>query len=214
VLNFAAMNFSDFKCEIPELNIENYKVWKERILLYLGLMDINYVIRKNEPPSITETSLPDDVDRYEMWERSNRLSVKFIMTNIPTSIRGCFDRHNNVRALLKAIDEHFVPSDKALVSTLIMEFSIIKFIHMKGVREHIMRMSDIAAQLKTLEVDMSESFLVHYILNTLPPPYEPLKISYNTYKEKWSINELLTMCVQEEERLAMEMNGYTLMTIV
>ena len=53
VLNFAAMNFSDFKCEIPELNIENYKVWKERILLYLGLMDINYAIRKNESPSIT-----------------------------------------------------------------------------------------------------------------------------------------------------------------
>jgi len=69
-----------------------------------------------------------------------------------------------------------------------MEFSTIKLIHMKGVREHIMRMSDIAAQLKTLEVDMSESFFIHYILNTLPPPYEPLKISYNTHKEKWSIN--------------------------
>ena len=27
---------------------------------------------------------------------------------------------------------------------------------------------------------------------------------YNTYKDKWSINELMTMCVQEEERLIME----------
>jgi len=26
-------------------------------------------------------------------------------------------------------------------------------------------------------------YLVHYILNTLPPPYEPF-ISYNTHKEK------------------------------
>ena len=31
---------------------------------------------------------------------------------------------------------------------------------MKGVREHIMEMRDIVAQLKTLEVDMSDSFLV------------------------------------------------------
>ena len=53
MLNFAAMNFSDFKCEIPELNVENYKVRKKQILLYLGLMDINYAIRKNESPSIT-----------------------------------------------------------------------------------------------------------------------------------------------------------------
>ena len=53
MLNFAAINLSDFKCEIPELNVENYKVRKKQILLYLGLMDINYAIRKNESPSIT-----------------------------------------------------------------------------------------------------------------------------------------------------------------
>ncbi|KAL0446541.1 UNVERIFIED_CONTAM: putative mitochondrial protein [Sesamum latifolium] len=51
---------------------------------------------------------------------------------------------------------------------------------------------------------MSESFLVHYILNTLPSQYAPFKISYNTHKDKWSINELMTMCVQEEGRLSME----------
>ena len=52
---------------------------------------------------------------------------------------------------------------------------------------------------------MSETFLVHYILNTLPAAYGPFKISYNTHKDKWSINELLNMCVQEEGRLLMEM---------
>ena len=51
---------------------------------------------------------------------------------------------------------------------------------------------------------MSESFLVHFILNTLLPQYGPFKISYNTHKDKWSINELMTMCVQEEGRLMME----------
>ncbi|RVW94600.1 Retrovirus-related Pol polyprotein from transposon TNT 1-94 [Vitis vinifera] len=51
---------------------------------------------------------------------------------------------------------------------------------------------------------MSESFLVHFILNTLQPQYGPFKISYNTHKDKWSINELMTMCVQEEGRSLME----------
>ncbi|RVW78971.1 hypothetical protein CK203_052353 [Vitis vinifera] len=94
------------------------------------------------------------------------------------------NQHNNVKALLKAIDEQFVTSDKAL---------------------HIMQRRDIAAQLKTLEVEMSDSFLVHFILNILPQQYGPFKISYNTHKDKWSINELLTMCVQEEGRLKMEL---------
>ena len=67
-----------------------------------------------------------------------------------------------------------------------------------------MEMRDMSAQLKSLEVDISESFLVHFILNSLPSEYSPFKISYNTHKDKWSVNELLTMCVQEEERLKHE----------
>lgn len=65
-------------------------------------------------------------------------------------------------------------------------------------------MRDITSQLKKLEVEMSESFIVHYILNTIPQWYEPFKISYNTRKYKWSINELIIMCVQENIRLIME----------
>ena len=58
---------------------------------------------------------------------------------------------------------------------------------------------------------MSESFLVHYILNTLPPQYGPFKISYNTHKDKWSIDDLLTMCDQEEGRLVLEIEESALM---
>jgi len=59
---------------------------------------------------------------------------------------------------------------------------------------------------------MSKSFLVHFILNTLPHEYVLFKISYNTHKDKWSINELMTMCVREEERLVMEMSESALLT--
>jgi hypothetical protein len=67
-----------------------------------------------------------------------------------------------------------------------------------------MEMRDMLAQLKSLEVDISESFLVHFILNSLPFEYIPFKISYNTYKNKLSVNEVLTMCVQKKERLKYE----------
>ena len=128
----------------------------------------------------------------------------FIKTNISASIRSSVDQHEKVNDLLKAIDDQFITFDKALASTFIMQFSSLKLQGIRGVRDHIMRMRDIVAQLKALEVTMSDSFLVHYILCTLPLQYAPFKISYNTHKDKWSINELMTMCVQEEERLIME----------
>ncbi|RVW18931.1 hypothetical protein CK203_102500 [Vitis vinifera] len=202
-------NFSNIKCDIPELKGDNYKVWKERILLHLGCMDIDYAIRKDKP-TIIGTNTTAEKALYEQWERSNRLSLMFIKTKISDGIRGSVNQHDNVKALLKAIDEQFVTADKTLASTLIMKFSSIRLIDVSGVREHIIQMRDIAAQLKTLEVEMSNSFLVHFILNTLPQQYGPFKISYNTHKDKWSINELLTMCVQEERMLKMELGESTL----
>ncbi|KAL6334832.1 hypothetical protein AAG906_022821 [Vitis piasezkii] len=159
--------------------------------------------RKDEPHKITDTR---HLNKFYCTnrEKSNLLSMMYIKTKISAGIRGSIEQHENVRELLKAIDEQFVTSDKALASTLIMKFTSLKLTAIRGVREHIMEMRDIVAQLKKLEVEMSESFLVHFILNTLPPQYGPFKISYNTHKDKWSINELMTMCVQEEGRLMME----------
>ncbi|KAK9714520.1 hypothetical protein RND81_06G100600 [Saponaria officinalis] len=119
-------NISDIRCDIPKLRGDNYKVWKERVLLHLGWMDIDYAIRKDEPASITETSTPDAINLYEKWERSNRLSVMFIKTKICASIRGSLEQHTKVKNLLKAIDEQFATSDKALASTLIMQFSSMR----------------------------------------------------------------------------------------
>ena len=42
------VNFSNRRCDILELKGDNYKVWKERILLHLGWMDIDYAIWKDE----------------------------------------------------------------------------------------------------------------------------------------------------------------------
>ena len=92
---------------------------------------------------------------YDRWERSNHLSVMFIKTKISAKICGLVEQYTKVRELLKAIDEQFNTSDKALASTLIMKFSSLRLTDIKGVRDHIMQMRDIAAQLKTLEVEMS-----------------------------------------------------------
>lgn len=47
-------------------------------------------------------------------------------------------------------------------------------------------MRDTAARLKNLKVEISYSFLVHFILNYLPLEYGAFKISYSIHKEDWS----------------------------
>ena len=50
---------------IPEHRGDNFKIWKERILLHLGYMDIDYAIRKSEPLEMTEESIPAEVALFE-----------------------------------------------------------------------------------------------------------------------------------------------------
>ena len=92
----------------------------------------------------------------------------YIKSKISVGICGSVNQHTNVRALLKSIDEQFKTSNKALASTLIKKFSSLKLTNVRGVREHIIKIRNMAAQLKNLETENFESFLVHYILSTLP----------------------------------------------
>ncbi|KAK4400627.1 hypothetical protein Sango_1168800 [Sesamum angolense] len=167
-------------------------------------MDLDLAFRVDEPPIPTDSSTPTEKASYELWERSNRLSLMLIKKHISKGIRGSIPECTKVKDFLKAIEDQYVRSDKALASTLMKRLSDVKYNGSRSVREHIMHMRDIAAQLKPLEVDISKPFLVHLILNSLPKEYGPFKITYNAQKEKWSVNELLTMCVQEEERLKNE----------
>ena len=120
--NISPTSYIDMHLDIPELRGDNYKIWKERILLHLGYMDIDYAIRKSEPPKVKEESTHAEVTLFERYERSNRLNVMFIKTQIITGIKGSIDQYDKVQDLLKAIGEQFVTSDKALASTLIMKF--------------------------------------------------------------------------------------------
>ncbi|KAH1232659.1 hypothetical protein GmHk_09G025257 [Glycine max] len=61
-------------------------------------------------------------------------------------------------------------------------------------------MSYLASKLKALKLELGEDLLVHLALDSLPAHFRQFKVSYNTQKDRWSPNELIYHCVQEEER--------------
>ncbi|KAH6776365.1 hypothetical protein C2S52_013926 [Perilla frutescens var. hirtella] len=67
-----------------------------------------------------------------------------------------------------------------------------------------MQMSHIASKLSALKLEVSEDLLVHLVLTSLPPQFSQFKVSYNCQKKKWTLNELISYYVQEEERLKQE----------
>jgi uncharacterized protein (DUF4415 family) len=70
-----------------------------------------------------------------------------------------------------------------------------------GIRENILRMSNTTSNLKPMDMGLKVEFLVHLIFASLPKKYETFVVNYNLQPDKWNIEKLIAICVQEEERL-------------
>lgn len=77
----------------------------------------------------------------------------------------------------------------------------LKFDATGSVREHILKMVNAARKLKDLDVLVDETFVVHLAINLLSESFEKHKISYKTQKEKWSLDEMISICVHVGNRL-------------
>ena len=62
-----------------------------------------------------------------------------------------------------------------------MRLSGMRFDSTEGVHDNIMEMRDIATQLKSLKVKIFDSFLVHFILNSLSIKYALSRFSIRAW---------------------------------
>ena len=79
------------------------------------------------------------------------------------------------------MESQFTGSSKAYASTLIKKLVNEKYTG-GGIREHILKMSNIASKLKPMDMGLKDEFLIHLIFASLPKEYETL-LSITTYSQ-------------------------------
>jgi gag-polypeptide of LTR copia-type len=84
----------------------------------------------------------------------------------------------------------------------------MKYNDRSNIREHILEMMNNASKLKTYKLNISEDMLVYLSFNSLPTSFGQFKVNYNCQKESWTVNELISHYVQEEERLKTDKKKY------
>lgn len=117
------------------------------------------------------------------------------------AVKGGIPESELAKDYFNSIAEKYKVSDKAEVSHLMNALTGMKFTGHGSIREYIMKGIDIAGKLKGLNMNIDDPFRVHMLLNSFPDQYSHLKSLYNTQKEKWSLNDLISICVQEEDEM-------------
>ena len=128
------------------------------------------------------------VKQTKQYVYANDNSKKNIKTTLPKT--------DDAKEFLVNVAKRFKTADKSLAGTLMAKLTTMKFDGMRGIQEHVLEMTNLTPQLKTLGMNVDEFFLVQFILNSLPP-----QINYNTMKDKWNLNQLTNMLNQEKAKL-------------
>ncbi|XP_078152830.1 uncharacterized protein LOC144548016 [Carex rostrata] len=198
------------------LNGSNFKLWQENLMLVLGIMDLDLAFRV-VAPTINDKSTSDEKKDKEKWERSNRMCLVIMKMCMPEEFRGAFSDKietakeflediekkfvRNEEEFLKEIEKRFVKNEKSEISALLANLVSMKYEGNRNIREYIMDMYNVVSKLRALKLEISEDLLVNLALISLPTYFGHFKASNNCQTETWSLNELISHCVQEEERL-------------
>ena len=199
-----------------KFNRLNYADWFEMIQFQLGVVDLDLALVMDEsPPIVTETSTDADKSLYEAWERSNRLALNLMRLTMAANVKPSMPKTDNAREFMRLVKDYSQSdiTDKSIVGNLSSELTNKRFDWSQPIHDHVTEMANLAAKLNAMGMEVSESFLVQFILNSLPTEFGQFQVNYNTLKEKWNFQEIKAMLIQEEGRLKkMKDNSINLMT--
>ncbi|XP_074313540.1 uncharacterized protein LOC141648719 [Silene latifolia] len=182
----------------------NYDEWALKIQYTLGIMALDIAILTDEVPTkITPESSEAEKCHYQAWEKSNRLGLHLMRMTMADKIKPSMPKTEKATEFMLKVKECSQSdlADKSTVGSLMSELTTKRFDWSQPIHDHVTHMSNLAAKLKTLGMDISDTFLVQFIINSLPYEFGQFQVNYNTIKDKWNYQELKAMLIQEEGRL-------------
>jgi len=123
--------------------------------------------------TIIDSSRNKEKTHYKAWERSNRLGLMFMRMTVADSIKTALPKTDSAKEFMGLVGERSQTVDKSLARTLMSTLTTMKFDGSRTMHEHVIKMTNIAARLKTLGMAVNDNFLVQFILNSLMSEYDP-----------------------------------------
>ena len=142
-------------------------------------MDLDSALQVEKTAIIINTSSAEEKSYYKNWERSNRLSLMFMRMSIANNIKFALPKTESAKEFMTFVEKHSQTTDKSLAGTLMGTLTTMKFDGSCTMHEHVIEMTNIAARLKSLGMNVDKNFLVQFI-NSLPFEYGHFQMSYNT----------------------------------
>ncbi|CAN6710598.1 unnamed protein product [Malus baccata var. baccata] len=181
----------------------NYKNWRREIGLLLTLNEFHIALDTLKPVLTDQSTWAEKAD-VERLVKANKVALSILESAMTYIVRGGIKRHELAINYLDAIERKFKESQKAEIIQYMAMLTTYKIEGTSFIRDHIMKMTDAAGKLNSLDFNIGEKQLVFMIIQALPNKYNQLKVSYNIQDKNWDVDDLIAQCVQDETRQKQE----------
>jgi hypothetical protein len=216
--------------DVLTLRGDNYTEWRKKVDLAFVCAEVDWVVDTSQPVKPIEPvrdAKDDDatwdqkkkdhapvelayVLENQKWVNANKKCIAFIKNTIENVIAGSIEECTSVGEFLEKIKNQFTGSSKVYAIQLLKQLVTEKYTGgAHGIRENILRMSNMASKLKPMDADLElkPALLVHLVMTSLPKEFDSFVINYNMSPDKWDLDKMIAMCVQEEDRLKASNGG-------
>ena len=103
-------------------------------------MDLDLCFRIPKPTKTTSENEEFEIEDFTLWEKSNRLAMKYMIQHVPREFRGPYNNQTLADDYLMQVEGQFASDDKAKGGSLIHNFANTRYDGKGNIREHIMFM--------------------------------------------------------------------------
>lgn len=148
--------------------------------MHLGMLEFGIAFKLPQPTALSEENTPLKRDSFAKLEKSNQMSILIMQNAMEDYIKWEISIFYLAKDYMARIEKKFKRSDKVETGVYLSELINAKNNGVGSVKEHLLKLVNFSNKLNTIDIGITNQFLVHMVLFSLLNDYEQIKMSYNS----------------------------------
>jgi hypothetical protein len=188
------LKMSKFKFQIDKFNGDNFIAWRDRLEAILEAEEVLFVITTARP--LTE----DQTEKQAKWDKANAMAKAWLKSAITDDVLHLIRDKQTTKEILDTLRDRYQRKSDANIHHLKAQLYNYRMSDEKTITENLVFITNILAQLSTIDATMPATDQVSIMLNSLPPSFKEWKDIHNHIDSKETPESLISKLLDEERR--------------
>jgi gag-polypeptide of LTR copia-type/Zinc knuckle len=169
----------------------NYIDWKRNLNIVLTAEDYKFVLTDLCPETPIERASDEESQPYRRWIKADQMARCYILGSMSNVLQHQHESMVSAYDIMMNLKEMFGDQDRAARQVSMKELMNTNMAEGTLVREHVLKMIGLLAELEILGAQIDGETQVDIVLQSLPDSFTNFRLNYNMNKRSYSLSELL-----------------------